>query len=899
MVGELPALPDLRGGRMHLASSADPTGGNDDRGHYRRVEGGRAVLMEASGPGMITRIWTANPHGTLAIWLDGGKAPAVRLPFTDLARPAKEQLALARAVSTAGGGLTWRRKIGFAKSCRVEVEGAQQLYYQINYWTFPAGTQVYPFRPEIDDRVMWKSPTPTQTTRTVTVAPGASATLFDLAGPRRITRLCLTVTPRSRAALARLRLRLRWNDAAPSVDAPLLDFFACGWGPGQVVSEAMAVADWDFFTCDLPLTFARRAVGEIVNGSGVPVTVKPTAYHWSAVGNRDGYLHAVYRAAKTKAGKPHTVATVSGRGHYVGTAVALAGESDLRFLEGDERFVVDGAETLAGTGTEDYFDSAWFFRHGAFCDPCAGAPLLLAGKSRLAAYRWHIADCVPFGKSLSVTLEHGPQNDTPGCDYRTVGYWYAAEPRPVESSPTAEPPGGYTEKPDGGPVLEAEALTPTATNVTTAVVDDAQLPLAASGGKVLRATFAADQEGTLKLPLKVKTAGLYDVALRLADGEHTDALAASLDDQPLAATDQPGLLRQPLLPLGRRRLTAGEHTLTLMAKARSGASAALDFVWLREVGKIKDALEAEDLKCSARGGKLTIDDQMPAGAQRTAQVIGGGLPTEAAWSGGAQVRLTAGKAGDSLVVPFTVKQDADCGLVASLTRGRGYVGCQVALDGRTLLDAPTPPDDPAPALVDGRLGLGTHHLRAGSHQLVFSASTPGEVGLDFLLLKTAGKGHEAECLVPLGAGALGAEVKERFGAEPRWSGGAYVRVAGGKPATFGLTVGHGGRYRLKAVAARLATGGRFGVSVADQPLGELDAKGSGEALGPSVEGVVRLRAGVNPVVLTPAGGGDMALDVIELSLERRDPPWLPIGAGVAAALVVGSLALRRRRRAAP
>ena len=75
------APPPLGQGKAHLASSADPTGGNNDRGNYLRREGSRVVLMEADGPGVITRIWSANPAGTLRIFFDGEPKPRVELPF--------------------------------------------------------------------------------------------------------------------------------------------------------------------------------------------------------------------------------------------------------------------------------------------------------------------------------------------------------------------------------------------------------------------------------------------------------------------------------------------------------------------------------------------------------------------------------------------------------------------------------------------------------------------------------------------------------------------------------------------------------------------------------------------------------------------------------------------------
>ena len=39
------------------------------------------------------------------------------------------------------------------------------------------------------------------------------------------------------------------------------------------------------------------------------------------------------------------------------------------FLEGDEMIYVDGEKEAAikGTGTEDYFNSGWYFNQGEYC----------------------------------------------------------------------------------------------------------------------------------------------------------------------------------------------------------------------------------------------------------------------------------------------------------------------------------------------------------------------------------------------------------------------------------------------------------------------------------------------------------------------------------------------------
>ena len=87
------------------------------------------------------------------------------------------------------------------------------------------------------------------------------------------------------------------------------------------------------------------------------------------------------------------------------------------FLEGDEKIYVDGESwpsRYLGTGTEDYFNGAYFwnavdYEHG----PYSGLTYKDWGTKRVCAYRYHITDAVNFSQSIRVDIEHGPVSDHP------------------------------------------------------------------------------------------------------------------------------------------------------------------------------------------------------------------------------------------------------------------------------------------------------------------------------------------------------------------------------------------------------------------------------------------------------------------------------------------------------
>ncbi len=138
-----------------------------------------------------------------------------------------------------------------------------------------------------------------------------------------------------------------------------------------------------------------------------------------------------------------------GRGHYTGCVLNMQQDPQredvgyqlpdesiyvhhgLGFLEGDEQIYVDGEgfpPAYHGTGTEDYFNGAWYFTHGPFSAPFHGLTVKDEENYRVSAYRFHLMDPVPFQQAIRVDIEHGGINDTAGCDYSSAAYWYQTEP---------------------------------------------------------------------------------------------------------------------------------------------------------------------------------------------------------------------------------------------------------------------------------------------------------------------------------------------------------------------------------------------------------------------------------------------------------------------------------------
>jgi hypothetical protein len=264
------------------------------------------------------------------------------------------------------------------------------------------------------------------------IPPRDSAVLLDLDGPGVIRRVWITVASRDPDYFRRLALRMYWDgETDPSVAVPLGDFFGNAWDRRHWASLVLGASSGGYFLY-LPLPFRRHARIVVDNGSDLPVD----AFYFNADVETGAALprdvatfHAVWsRDRRTTSTSPHRVLRAVGSGRFVGMVFnAESHAGNLGFLEGDETFHVDGVFRGQGTGTEDYFNAGWYFDQGPFAASFHGLVVRDDSLGRIAAYRWHIADPVPFRDSLRIDIEHGHANEEV-ADYATVGFWYQAEP---------------------------------------------------------------------------------------------------------------------------------------------------------------------------------------------------------------------------------------------------------------------------------------------------------------------------------------------------------------------------------------------------------------------------------------------------------------------------------------
>lgn len=141
-----------------------------------------------------------------------------------------------------------------------------------------------------------------------------------------------------------------------------------------------------------------------------------------------GYLKTFFNKATKGFTDPtdYLVADITGNGKYIGTIIEANQNSDTSFcwLEGDERIYVDDAKTPAfyGTGTEDYFNSTFYFYLDEYSLQQNGMTNsdLHYHKSM---YRFHLTDPINFQKYIRFQIEHGDYNNKLG-NYQSLAFAY-------------------------------------------------------------------------------------------------------------------------------------------------------------------------------------------------------------------------------------------------------------------------------------------------------------------------------------------------------------------------------------------------------------------------------------------------------------------------------------------
>jgi hypothetical protein len=466
-LSRLDLLPRFRQSvKVGSVSSYDRTGGNDDgfSGKYSfvRKEGDALVIADLKGPGQVTRIWTPTPtDDPMEFYFDGEAEPRIKTTFRELFLGDRTPF-LAPVSGFGGGGFYTYLPLPYRVSCKILIRAPRVQFYQVNYATFPEGTPVPSFRPELsplerdqlqrarkllnltgEDISSYVLPEgqPVETSRVrKTLEPGKTITLWETRRPGRIAGLRLSPAAAFAGKDRAFVLKIYWDgDKEPAVLAPVGDFFGYSWGEPATKSLLFGTSEKTNYIY-FPMPFDRSAKIELISEKkeGSAVEVEAEVLFAALPRRRDeGKFYALWRRENpTTVGSPFTFIQTEGMGHLVGVTLQSQGlETGVTpFFEGDDQATIDGELVAHGTGSEDFFNGGWYDVPGRWdrrvSFPLSGCLDYKRPLARSGAYRLFLTDAYAYRKSLLMAIEHAPEKNAIATDYVGMSYLYS-EARPT------------------------------------------------------------------------------------------------------------------------------------------------------------------------------------------------------------------------------------------------------------------------------------------------------------------------------------------------------------------------------------------------------------------------------------------------------------------------------------
>jgi len=431
------------------------------------------TLAEMDGPGVIWRIWAAQPGpGRIRMYLDGNSQPVIDLPFAQYFRHTRTSFDCPALVYHSARGWNCYVPIPYQKSCKIVADPDWGQYAQFTYTRFPEQVEIPKFtghlsasEKEVLDLVneilsapgtdpAGERPGAQTMQQSLTVSPGQTVQIPELSGSRAITSLkvdvdvgdivpaafirggegphLLRTTRRlledspDRDALRELILQITWDgDSEPGVWAPLGDFFGSvpGWQQYRSLPQGMTTNGG---YCYWYMPFERRARIELTNEGQRERRVTFTITHvpLSRPICELGRFHAKWHHHPTAA---LPLLEAEGSGRYVGAVVHASNPKGGNWSTSGERFFVDDKTLpcVQGIESEHYFGYAFsnpkLFAAAYHAEIACSRTGAWVGHTTAA--RFHIPDSPAFRQSFAAYLGD-TGSDPEGITCAATTYWY-------------------------------------------------------------------------------------------------------------------------------------------------------------------------------------------------------------------------------------------------------------------------------------------------------------------------------------------------------------------------------------------------------------------------------------------------------------------------------------------
>ncbi len=455
----------------HYLSSYDRSGGNDDgfRGTYSELyvdENGEHVIFEETGPGCIYNFWFTGTSrelhwGKLRFYFDGEQAPRFESQGSELFTGQKEPFSypLAAHAFISSGGFSCSAPIPFSRHLKVTTEkraGFYNIYYQLykglalESWTpqqdysrlialfercgrdpKKLAEKVHVVRSDFSLGPASRENTPEQ-----------ELLLLDHGGVIQHLKINPLFAPDT-YSLNHLFLQIFYDgDVKPAVDVPIGPFFGSGLGEANVRSLFVGMSTSDSYYCYLPMPF-RRGIRVVMQNRNHATGGKFSCQIGYSTGFPKeqnevpiGYFGATYNAAwPIVETEDYVLFDHRGVGAVIGQVMTVepVKPDRKRWWEGDMRIYIDGEAKprFHGTGHEDEYQGGWstFWLTNPYSLPLFGEPktetlIDVFGQvnGSTTVYRFWPGK-IHFSKAITISTEHGNNNDTP-ANYSSLVYYY-------------------------------------------------------------------------------------------------------------------------------------------------------------------------------------------------------------------------------------------------------------------------------------------------------------------------------------------------------------------------------------------------------------------------------------------------------------------------------------------
>lgn len=410
------------------------------------------VMARFEGSGRMNRLWIVTKpdvsNEILRVYIDDMPEPFIQVKIKDILSGNAGTLFKEPFLEKTFSKLVWMYPAVFSSKFIISIDrlALDMFYYQVDavkdrsLIDREAEFPVCEIRDSAISMLSADSPS-TGAGETINIAlmPGEQEAVLNTPGPGTVQSCTVRFAEIMKAQMEEVTLSVWWDDNdSAGIDVPLLDIFSASLSLPNNSSLALrggSNAGQAELSLRLPMPFADHAYWTVThNGSG-PVSFEIEIVMTDSIPEQPfGNLNVQrFETLGPYTGLFHPLVRISDRVRLAGVCMMMEGHKynspyNHEFLEGDELGFIDGVRALGGTGTEDYFNSSWYFspandNASPFAQWWGVGDTGESGEA--SACRWHVlSDTIDFQESMELSIEIGPGEPLTLDRYRSVAFIY-------------------------------------------------------------------------------------------------------------------------------------------------------------------------------------------------------------------------------------------------------------------------------------------------------------------------------------------------------------------------------------------------------------------------------------------------------------------------------------------